>query len=97
MGESEYGRASAAYSATVFHVVSDVGSHEVRARVLRCVLAFYYRLFGFAVQRPCFGLGPAKEAPIPMTTPNYRAGVDAGRPLLFASKRHWPGTTQHGC
>jgi hypothetical protein len=24
---------------------------------------------------------------------NYRAGVDAGIPLLFAFGRHWPGTT----
>ena len=28
--------------------------------------------------------------------PNHRAGVDAGRPLLFAFGRRRPGTTHHG-
>lgn len=29
--------------------------------------------------------------------PNHRAGVDAGCPLQFALKRHWPATTQRVC
>jgi len=29
--------------------------------------------------------------------PNNRAGVDAGRALLFASGRPRPGATQRGC
>ncbi len=32
-----------------------------------------------------------------MAVSNYRAGVDAGSPLLFASERPWPGTTHRGC
>jgi len=28
--------------------------------------------------------------------PNYRAAVDARRPIPFAFGRHRPGTTQHG-
>jgi hypothetical protein len=31
-----------------------------------------------------------------MATPNNRAGVDAGRPLLFAFGHPRPGTTHHG-
>ena len=34
------------------------------------------------------GIGP--------TQPNYRAGMDAGRPLLFAIGRPWPGATDRG-
>jgi RNAse (barnase) inhibitor barstar len=30
------------------------------------------------------------------TTPNHRAGVDAGFALPFAFQSHWPGTTRHG-
>ncbi len=40
---------------------------------------------------------PAKtKAGLASTQPNHRAGVDAGRPLLFAFERPWPGATHRG-
>jgi hypothetical protein len=67
-----------------------------RYRVLAWVCGAVGLLHVGLLVLPAFGRAKMR-AGIDSTQPNYRAGVDAGRPLLFAFGCPWSGATQRGC